>query len=77
MITATLKSSNVNTENSYLTHFHIANQNLNLFLTEEIHSLMKRNFPDKIRRQSANFQSRDMHDLKTAGQGSLEVFYED
>ena len=77
MITANLKSSNVNTENSYLTHFHIANENLNLFLTEEIHTFMKRNFPDKTRRQSANFQSSDMHDLKSAGQGSIEVFYED
>jgi hypothetical protein len=60
MIMANLKLHRVDTDNSYLTHFYIANQNFNLFLTDEkIIQLMKRILNETKQTRSVKFRVKD------------------
>ena len=50
---ANMKSGNHNSENLYIKHFHIADTNYNLFLTEEMmNKLRKVNFLDEKKMNS-------------------------
>jgi len=54
---ANMKSGNHNSENLYIKHFHIADTNYNLFLTEEMmNKLRKRNLFEGKKKMNRKMQ---------------------